>query len=76
MQDENNLAHFCGGGKEWLEKRDLTNKAQLIMHTNPFDQHGQNLNEIAEQLDMTNRELVFSTKKIRIPSNGCVLPLC
>ncbi len=50
--------------KEWLEKRDLTNKAQLIMHTNPFDQHGQNLNEIAEQLGMTNRELIFSTKKV------------
>lgn len=50
--------------KEWLDKRDLNDKAQLIMHTNPFDPHGQNLNLIAEELGMTNREVVFSTKKV------------
>jgi len=50
--------------KEWLDKRDLTGKAQMIMHTNPFDQHGQNLNQIASELDMSNREVVFSTKKV------------
>jgi len=52
--------------KEWLDKRGLTEKAQLIMHTNPFDIHGQNLNMIAEELGMTNREVVFSTKKISL----------
>lgn len=52
--------------KEWLDKRDLTDKAQLIMHTNPFDVHGQNLNQIAEELGMTNREVVFSTKKVNL----------
>jgi len=36
----------------------------MIMHTNPFDQHGQNLNQIASELDMSNREVVFSTKKV------------
>ena len=50
--------------KEWLDKRGLAKKAQLIMHTNPFDVHGQDLNHIASELKMTNREIVFSTKKI------------
>jgi len=50
--------------KEWLDKRDLNGKAQLIMHTNPFDQHGQNLNMIAQELGMDNRQVVFSTKKV------------
>jgi glycosyltransferase involved in cell wall biosynthesis len=50
--------------KEWVDKRDLKDKAQLIMHTNPFDPHGQNLSQIAEELDMNNREVVFSTKKM------------
>lgn len=50
--------------KEWLDKRDLSGKAQMIMHTNPFDQHGQNLNLIAAELGMVNREVVFSTKKV------------
>jgi glycosyltransferase involved in cell wall biosynthesis len=50
--------------KEWLDKRDLNGKAQLIMHTNPFDAHGQNLNQIATELGMKNRQVVFSTKKV------------
>ena len=49
--------------KEWLDKRDLNGKAQLIMHTNPFDVHGQNLNMIASELNMHDRQVVFSTKK-------------
>jgi len=52
--------------KEWLDKRGLNDKAQLIMHTNPFDPHGQDLNKIASHLDMTNREIVFSTKKLSL----------
>jgi len=51
---------------EWLTKRNLSGKAQLIMHTNPFDIHGQNLSQIAEELGMTNREVVFSTKKMSL----------
>ena len=50
--------------KEWLDKRDLNDKAQLIMHTNPFDQHGQNLNMIAQELGMNNRQVTFSTQKV------------
>jgi len=50
--------------KEWLDKRDLNGKAQMIMHTNPFDQHGQDLSHIATQLEMNDRQVVFSTKKV------------
>ena len=49
---------------EWISKRNLGGKAQLIMHTNPYDIHGQNLNHIATELGMVNREVVFSTKKV------------
>ena len=52
--------------KEWLDKRDLNDKAQLIMHTNPFDAHGQNLNVIAHELGLDNRQVVFSTNKIAL----------
>lgn len=52
--------------KEWLDKRDLNDKAQLIMHTNPFDKYGQNLNTIATELNMNNRQIVFSTKKLAL----------
>ena len=38
----------------------------MIMHTNPFDVHGQNLNQIAAELNMENREVVFSTNKISL----------
>ena len=54
--------------KEWLDKRDLSGKAQLIMHTDPFDPHGQNLNDIVAELGMTNREVMFSTRKIPLDS--------
>jgi len=50
--------------KEWLDERGLHDKAQLIMHTNPKDQHGQDLNHIIEHLGMTNRQVLFSTQKI------------
>jgi glycosyltransferase involved in cell wall biosynthesis len=52
--------------KEWLDKRDLNDKAQLIMHTNPFDSHGQNLNVIAHELGLNNRQVVFSTNKVAL----------
>jgi glycosyltransferase involved in cell wall biosynthesis len=49
---------------EWIDKRNLSGKAQMIMHTNPYDAHGQNLNHIATELGLVNREIVFSTKKL------------
>ena len=50
--------------KEWLDKRDLHDKAQLIMHTDPKDRHGQDLNQIVAHLGLDNRQVLFSTKKV------------
>ncbi len=49
--------------KDFLEKVG-TDKAQLIMHTDPFDPHGQNLQSIVEKLGLTSGEVVFSTSKL------------
>ena len=49
---------------EWVKERNLSGKVQLIMHTDPRDNHGQNLQEIANHLGLDNREVVFSTKKV------------
>lgn len=50
--------------KEWLDKRDLHGKAQLIMHTEPKDPHGQDLEAIVRHLDLENRQVLFSTEKV------------
>ena len=51
--------------KEWLDKRDLHQKAQLIMHTEPKDPHGQDLNHIVERLGLdSDRQVLFSTQKV------------
>ena len=40
-------------------------KAQLIMHTDPKDRHGQDLTHIVEHLGLnTERQVLFSTKKV------------
>tara|TARA_R110002110_G_C13461761_1_gene718320 strand:+ start:1201 stop:2463 length:1263 start_codon:yes stop_codon:yes gene_type:complete len=39
-------------------------KACLIMHTNPTDVHGQDLNAIISELGLTNGEVVFSTQAV------------
>lgn len=39
-------------------------KASLIMHTDPRDPHGQDLESIADQLGMSNGEIIFSTDKL------------
>ena len=57
--------------KEWLDKRDLHQKAQLIMHTEPKDPHGQDLTHIVEQLGLdTDRQLLFSTQKVALEQMG------
>jgi len=50
--------------KEWLDKNNLHDKAQLIMHTDPKDMHGQDLNHIIERLDLQSRQVLFSTQKV------------
>ena len=43
--------------KEWLVQRGFHDKAQLIMHTNPNDQHGQDLNHIAKELGLQDGQV-------------------
>ena len=50
--------------KEWLDERDLHGKAQLIMHTEPKDDHGQDLEHIVEHLGLLDRQILFSRSKI------------
>ena len=50
--------------KEWLDKNNLHDKAQLIMHTAPKDPHGQDLNHIIEHLGLDDRQVLLSTNKI------------
>jgi len=50
--------------KEWLDKNSLHKKAQLIMHTDPRDPHGQDLNHIIEHLELNDRQILLSTQKI------------
>lgn len=49
---------------DWIKERGLEGKAQLIMHTDPKDVHGQDLFHIANHLELNNREVVFSTQKL------------
>tara|TARA_R110000824_G_scaffold399263_1_gene604501 strand:+ start:12102 stop:13403 length:1302 start_codon:yes stop_codon:yes gene_type:complete len=48
--------------KEFLDEVGY-DKASLIMHTDPKDPHGQDLEAIAEQLGLVNGEVIFSTSK-------------
>ena len=50
--------------KEWLDKHNLHDKAQLIMHTEPRDPHGQDLHHIIEHLELDNRQVLLSTQKL------------
>ena len=50
--------------KEWLDKEDLHDKATLIMHTEPKDPHGQDLEHIINHLGLNNRQVMLSTKKL------------
>ena len=50
--------------KEWLDKYDLHDKAQLIMHTEPKDPHGQDLEHIVTHLNLDKRQVLFSKNKV------------
>ncbi len=50
--------------KEWLDKKDLHDKAQLIMHTEPKDPHGQDLEHIINHLGLDQRQVLLSTQKV------------
>ncbi len=50
--------------KEWLDKYDLHEKAQLIMHTDPKDPHGQDLQHIIDHLGLDKRQILLSITKM------------
>jgi len=50
--------------KAWLDKRGFHDKAQLIMHTNPKDSNGQDLQHISGHLGLNNRQVLFSSTPI------------
>ena len=51
--------------KEWADKHNLSDKVQLIMHTDPKDSHGQDLEHIMAHLNcMKSREVLLSTAKV------------
>ena len=52
--------------KEWLDKRNLHDKAQLLMHTEPKDPHGQDLEHIVHHLGLDKRQVLFSTQKVNL----------
>ena len=49
--------------KEFLD-RVGHNSARLVMHTDPFDQHGQNLEMIIKELNLNEGQVLLSTQKI------------
>tara|TARA_Y100001938_G_scaffold106614_1_gene145548 strand:+ start:9972 stop:11231 length:1260 start_codon:yes stop_codon:yes gene_type:complete len=49
--------------KEWVDNNNLKDKVQLIMHTDPTDQHGQDLAHIIDHLGI-EREVLLSTQKV------------
>ena len=50
--------------KEWLDKENLHDKASLIMHTEPKDPHGQDLEHIIDHLGLKDRQVMLSTQKV------------
>ena len=49
---------------EWLDKNNLHDKAQLLMHTEPRDPHGQDLEHIINHLGLNRRQVLLSTQKV------------
>jgi len=53
--------------KEWLDQNNLHDKCQLIMHTDPKDPHGQDLNHIMDRVGIgEHREVLLSTQKVAL----------
>ena len=51
--------------KEWLDKTDNHDKAQLLMHTDPKDPHGQDLDHLISHLELnTKRQVLLSVRKV------------
>tara|TARA_R110002126_G_scaffold28413_8_gene94594 strand:- start:451 stop:1704 length:1254 start_codon:yes stop_codon:yes gene_type:complete len=50
--------------KTFLDKNDAHGKATLIMHTDPKDVHGQDLEAIMRELNLLNGEVLISKNKV------------
>jgi len=55
--------------KEWLDKTDNHDNVQLLMHTDPRDPHGQNLDEIIQHLGLNERRQVLLSKSKVAPEH-------
>ena len=53
--------------KTFLDKHNLHEKAQLIMHTDPYDDNGPNLERIAKDMGLIGGQIQFSTGKLGFP---------
>ena len=63
--------------KEWLDKADMHEKAQLIMHTDPKDPHGQDLEHIIDHLELnSHRQVLLSTKKVQPQDLAAMYAMC
>ena len=58
--------------KEWIDKRNLHDKAQLMMHTDPYDPNGQDLAHIINHLELTERQVLLSTAKLEPRQMGAL----
>jgi len=57
--------------KEWLDKHDLHEKVQLLMHTDPKDPHGQDLQHLVSKLNLNDhRQVLFSVQKLESEKMG------
>ena len=62
--------------KEWLDKNNLHDKAMLIMHTEPKDPHGQDLEHIVKHLELENRQILLSVEKLPPDQLGKIYNMC
>jgi len=63
--------------KEWLDKTDNHTKAQLIMHTDPKDPHGQDLQLIIEHLGLDqHRQVLLSVNKVAPQHLAALYNMC
>lgn len=51
-------------------------KARLLMHTDPKDQHGPDLEAIISELGLTNGEVMFSVNKLNPPEMALMYNIC
>ena len=61
--------------KEFLDRYNLNDECQLIMHTDPSDPHGQPLQYLIETLGLDKRQVLLSTAKLPPGQLGAIYNL-